>query len=307
MQTAAHNVEVHYPHEQCCNHKQINNLSPQRPVPGRKNGNSVAEHLVFGVAKGVNLAHLERITARRQGVVAYLMTLAVKVLPRAVDAFKAIGVHAGLLSGEGKVGQLERHVVLCGGERHFRQIRRAALFGHERLAVDHHARHEHVAVLPLLIHASSGNAHHSVVAAKQNAMRHAVVTDGKRTESGHSEAHGASVGTQYAAVVAHDSPHIVLHPTQHGGGVAAISGYVIGTAVFGIHAEAAYLAVHCRPDVALTVDSEVVNDAVFGDDVLHTHRLGVDTVESAVVHSHPDASASVLDELPHVYALQLRE
>ena len=41
--------------------------------------------------------------------------------------------------------------------------------------------------------------------------------------------------------------------------------------------------------------------------MLHTHRLGVDTVESAVVHSRPYAAASVPDELPHVYALQLRE
>ena len=149
VQTAAHHVEVHYPHEQCCNHKQINNLSPQRPVPRRKDSDSVAEHFAVGVAKGVNLAHLKRIAARRQSVVAYLMALAVKVLPRAVDAFQTIGVHAGLLFREGEVGQLERDVVLRGSERYCRQIGGAALFGHKRLAIDHQARHEYVSALLL--------------------------------------------------------------------------------------------------------------------------------------------------------------
>ena len=169
VQTASHHVEVHYPHEQRCDDKQIHYLCPYRPVPWRKDGNAIAEHVVAGFAQGINLAHFKRIAARRKGVVAYLVALAVHVLPRAVDAFQTIGVHAGLLSGEGEVGQLERDVVLCGGERHCRQICRAALFGYKRLAVDHHARHEHVAVLPLLVHTGSGYAHHSVVAAKQNA------------------------------------------------------------------------------------------------------------------------------------------
>ena len=53
------------------------------------------------------------------------------------------------------------------------------------------------------------------------------------------------------------------------------------------------------------VGGEVVDEPVFAYDVLYTHRLGVDTVESAVVHSCPDASSAVLDELPNVYALQL--